>query len=562
MSITQFPKRFGKYILLDRLNSGGMAEVYRAKIIGEASFQRLVAIKVMLPQLVEDEQFISMFIDEAKLASRLAHPNIVQICELGRIRGQLYIAMDLVVGHDLRRVIKRVSKRGEQLPLKVAAYVVARAAEGLDFAHRQTTPDGRALGLVHRDVSPQNILISYDGDVKVVDFGIAKAEERATKTSAGVLKGKLSYMSPEQATGRSIDRRADIFSLGTVLYEAIAGKKLFEGESDLSILDKVRRVDIAPMQQLLPSVPTAVHDILRRALALDPAERFDSASDMAEAIEPLLIDDRSIFGAKQVGMWMHALYADELQSVAEQMKRYLAVTEEDLGESTTPRKRVLSGEVFASEIAEPPVAPDDEWLNGKTIEVSAAESDVAAQRVERSQPRIAPEPEHSEPRRGPARAMNERWLMFASVLVAAFVGGAVALFLVRSPVDSSDARSPVLVPSPVPPLADPEPATTAPTAPSSEMAIPSGDVEDEQNQTGRKLGYLTVRAVGVATAKIVVDGEELGYSPLVGHRVPLGKHTIEVVEVASQGEARKKSRQVIVRLRHTKRAPLRIVVRM
>ncbi|RYF08106.1 MAG: serine/threonine protein kinase, partial [Deltaproteobacteria bacterium] len=203
-------------MLLDRINAGGMAEVFRAKMTGAEQFERYLAIKCMLPQLLADEHFIGMFIDEAKLASQLSHANIVQIYELGRQHERLYIAMELVQGRDLRHVIRLARARGLALPQGFAAYVISRAAAGLDFAHRKQGVDGRPLQLVHRDVSPQNILVSYDGEVKVVDFGIAKAEARATETQAGVLKGKFAYMSPEQVRGDDIDRRADIFALGSV----------------------------------------------------------------------------------------------------------------------------------------------------------------------------------------------------------------------------------------------------------------------------------------------------------------------------------------------------------
>ncbi len=600
MSMTQFPKRFGKYILLDRLSSGGMAEVYRAKLTGEASFQRLVAIKVMLPQLVEDEQFITMFIDEAKLAAQLSHPNIVQILELGRIGGQLYIAMDLVIGHDLRRVVKRAQKLGRVIPIKLAAYVIARAAEGLDFAHRQRTPDGREVGLVHRDVSPQNLLLSYDGDVKVVDFGIAKAEERATKTRAGVLKGKFAYMAPEQALGRPVDRRADIFGLGAVFYEIVAGKKLFDGESDLSILDKVRRVDMLPIEELLPTALPAVHDVLRRALAHDPANRFDSASDMAEALASLLIEDRTIFGTKQAGEWMRDLYADELNTLAEQMQRYLAINEEDLVETTTQRKRVPSEQVFESAFSAakaPPTAPaaqapaPSEWLEGKTVEVSSADVDEASARLERSQPQIQPEPSdararvRSTPGRAPIRSTRSSpWVLLLAVLTAAAVGGLVTLFVVRpsapprDPVASPDVSvvpqswpvtpTPVTPPSAasIPPPSAPMPSPSAPPESTAEPSAAPRDDEDaaaeEANQQRRRIGYVTVRVLGVATAKVLIDGEEVGYAPVFARRLRLGKHTVAVVEVSAAGVGRSKNQEIVVKLKHTRRVPLKVVLKL
>ena len=182
-----FPRRFGRYILLDKVNTGGMAEVYRAKVSGTDNFQRIVAIKCMLPSLMEDKEFGTMFVDEARLAAQLNHGNIVQIYELGRHEEQLYIAMELVNGHDLRATTKRARKLGKRLGVGFVAYIVSKAAEALDYAHNKLSLEGTPLLLVHRDVSPQNILVSYDGEVKVVDFGIAKAAHRATETRAGTL---------------------------------------------------------------------------------------------------------------------------------------------------------------------------------------------------------------------------------------------------------------------------------------------------------------------------------------------------------------------------------------
>ncbi len=348
MSDTRFPRRFGRYILLDRINSGGMAEVFRAKVMGLERFERLVAIKCMLPALAEDAQFTTMFIDEAKLAAQLNHPNVVQIYELGRHEEQLYIAMELVAGRDLRHVIKTASRQKKKLSVAFAAYAIAKAAEGLDFAHRKAGMDGTPLNLVHRDVSPQNILVSYEGDIKVVDFGIAKAEERATATQAGVLKGKFAYMAPEQAMGGAVDRRADIFALGVTLYEVLSGGKLFQGESDLSILDKVRKAELPNLKAIVPEAPDELQDVLNKALARNPDERFSWGSELAEALEPFLIDERTIFGAKRAGTILADLYAEEIQTWAEKQKGYAKVTVEDVEASAASRVAQAKTQVFES----------------------------------------------------------------------------------------------------------------------------------------------------------------------------------------------------------------------
>ena len=328
MSFSDLPARFGKYILLDRLAAGGMAEVFRAKVTGVEGFERLVAIKCMLPGMAADEHFTGMFVDEARLAAQVGHPNVVQIYELGREGERLYIAMELIAGRDLRHILKTAEAKGIRLPPQFAAYVVSKTAEGLDFAHRKIGTDGKPLGLVHRDVSPQNILVSYDGEVKVVDFGIAKAstEARGTQTQVGILKGKFAYMAPEQVTGHSLDRRADIFALGSVLYELLSGQRLFRGESDLTVLERVREAALPDFSVDLPPTAQRIVPVLQRALALSVEDRFEWAAEMAEALEPMLIEEQSIFGAKRASTLMRTLFAEEVAQLSDDLKRFAELT--------------------------------------------------------------------------------------------------------------------------------------------------------------------------------------------------------------------------------------------
>ncbi len=240
------PIPFGKYWLLERINVGGMAEVFMAKTFGVEGFERLVAVKRILPNIAEDTEFIQMFVDEAKIAVQLTHANIVQVFDLGKVADSYYIAMEFVHGRDLRALFDRCRHEGEPMSVAQACFIVMKVCEGLDYAHNKRDAQGTELHLVHRDVSPQNILVSYDGELKLVDFGIAKAAGKASKTQAGILKGKFGYMSPEQVRGLPIDRRSDIFSLGIILYELLTGERLFVGESDFSTLEKVRNVEILP----------------------------------------------------------------------------------------------------------------------------------------------------------------------------------------------------------------------------------------------------------------------------------------------------------------------------
>src|SRR5438132_347275 len=240
------PIQFGQYLLLERLAVGGMAEVFVAKAFGVEGFERLLAIKKILPTMGEDAEFVSMFVDEARIAVQLSHANIVQVLELGKHDERLFIAMEYVSGRDLRQLLDRYRRRGEPLPIPQACAIAARVCEALDYAHRKRDASENPLGIVHRDVSPQNVLVSFDGAVKLIDFGIAKAERRLQETQSGILKGKFSYMSPEQVRGGPVDHRSDVFAAGVLLWELICGRKLFTGDSDLAVLEKVRKGEVPP----------------------------------------------------------------------------------------------------------------------------------------------------------------------------------------------------------------------------------------------------------------------------------------------------------------------------
>ncbi|HEX9100894.1 MAG TPA: serine/threonine-protein kinase, partial [Polyangia bacterium] len=250
------PIPFGKYVLLERISVGGMAEVFKAKSFGVEGFEKILAIKRILPSMAEDADFIEMFIDEAKICGQLNHANICQIFELGRVDDSHFIAMEYVWGKDVLQIQNRFRKLRQTMKPEMAAFIAAKLCEGLDYAHKKKDAAGRPLGIIHRDISPQNILISYDGELKIIDFGIAKAASRSSKTQAGVLKGKFGYMSPEQVGGQAVlDHRSDIFAIGTILYELITADRLFVAESDFATLEKVRNVDVQRPSVAVPGCP-------------------------------------------------------------------------------------------------------------------------------------------------------------------------------------------------------------------------------------------------------------------------------------------------------------------
>jgi TonB family protein len=318
------PDRFGQYEILERIAAGGMAELYRARRSGVEGFQKIVAIKKILPHLADNEAFIGMFADEAKLAAQLNHPNIVHIYDLGKIEGGGYfIAMEHVEGRDLRAILESARELGMSLPVPLAVYIASKVASALDYAHRRRDGEGRDLHIVHRDVSPQNILISYEGDIKLCDFGIAKAVSKVSRTESGALKGKIQYMSPEQAWGKPIDRRSDLFSLGAVLYELLTEQKLFRGDSDLTVLEKVRAAVAVAPSAANPEVPKPLDAVVLRALAREPVDRYANASDLLRDLEQVLYSYTPAPGSADLAIFLHRLQAEE-GAVAEAKAREAA----------------------------------------------------------------------------------------------------------------------------------------------------------------------------------------------------------------------------------------------
>jgi serine/threonine-protein kinase len=271
--------------VLFRIAAGGMAEVFAARMVGEGGFEKPVAVKRMLPTLAEDERFVQMFLDEGRLAAHIASPHVVQTLDLGRAEDDsLYLVMELVVGVSLSALIRAVLKNRLPFPAPVAVDILAQAAEGLHDAHEARTMYGQPLQIVHRDVSPQNILVDVTGRVRITDFGVARALERATHTQSGEVKGKIGYFAPEQVRGGAIDRRTDVFALGIVAWETLAGKRLFSGDNPAQTLDMVMNMPVPRLDALRPDVSKELADAVERALVRDPAGRTASAGDFADEL--------------------------------------------------------------------------------------------------------------------------------------------------------------------------------------------------------------------------------------------------------------------------------------
>jgi serine/threonine-protein kinase len=290
----------GKYRLIAELGHGGMAEVYLAVVRGPAGFNKLVVIKQIRPQLAEDPEFLGMFLDEARLAARLSHNNVVQTNEVGQEGERYFIAMEYLEGQPLNRIVHRLQKTGG-LPLAQHVKLICDTLSGLHHAHELADYDGTPLGVVHRDVTPHNVFVTYDGQVKVVDFGIAKALNSSSETRSGVLKGKVAYMAPEQARGERVDRRADIFSVGVMLWEAATGKRLWKGVPDITILQRLLSGEIPSPRTVKPETSEKLEAIIMKALAHQRDERYATAADLQTALETFLDESGERVHSRDIG---------------------------------------------------------------------------------------------------------------------------------------------------------------------------------------------------------------------------------------------------------------------
>ena len=314
--------RFGKYTLLNRIAVGGMAEVFLARQEGLEGFEKTICIKRIRPHLSSQPNFVQMFLNEAKLAAQLNHPNIVQIYDLGRVNDSYFIAMEYISGRDMSRIIPKAEKAGISFPMIYALRIASNVCEGLYFAHTKGDAYGNPLNIVHRDITPENILVSFSGTVKIVDFGIAKANTQLEQTRAGEIKGKLSYMSPEQCMGHQLDARSDIFSFGSVIYEWITGYKLFTGENEMAILKSIIDGKIYPPSYFKEDVPVAVERILMKALDKDKTKRYQSAWDMQFDIDTYLASSEFTPSNIHLANFLKQIFGDEIEREKELLVKH------------------------------------------------------------------------------------------------------------------------------------------------------------------------------------------------------------------------------------------------
>lgn len=339
------------YALLERISVGGMAEVYRARSFSSPDAPGFYAIKRILPNLAEDDDFITMFVDEARLAIELNHPNICQMYELGQIHGSYYIAMEFIAGRDLLAIQKHLRSQRRVMAPAQAAFIIQQVCEGLDYAHRKTNSAGEQLKIVHRDISPQNVLVSYDGVVKVIDFGIARAATKTQTTQVGVLKGKFGYMSPEQVDSKDLDQRSDVFAVGTLFWELLTARRLFHAENDYEILERVRAARVAPPSSRNPAVPPELDRIVLKALTRDRDDRYSWASEMAADLRAWLATVRPPYTEATLSSWMLGAFREMKESEAHKKVEFARFrTPEDV--RAYNRELSLSGAFKDSEVVD------------------------------------------------------------------------------------------------------------------------------------------------------------------------------------------------------------------
>jgi serine/threonine-protein kinase len=323
--------RHGRYTILGKLADGGMAEIFLATQHGAEGFEKHVVLKRILTQFSADPQFSNMFIDEAHISMSLQHSNIVQVLDLGVAGSRYFLVMELVDGWDLERILKRAHEAGMVFPPALSLYVVTVVCRALAYAHAKTRA-GRPLGIVHRDISPNNVLISEQGEIKLADFGIAKAQRKREQTAAGVIKGKVAYMSPEQATGAGIDKRSDIFAVGSLLYRMVTNALPFEAPSDLEQLLRVQKADLTPIDKAKPGVSAAVSDIILRAMRLNPSERYQTADEMLADVERVLRTEFQSAGQTELKLWLEQLARrDGESSIGKRRLDTSGIVKDDVG---------------------------------------------------------------------------------------------------------------------------------------------------------------------------------------------------------------------------------------
>jgi serine/threonine-protein kinase len=494
---SSLPTVLGRYEVVGHLATGGMAEILLGRLVGPSGFERPVVLKRILPHLARTRSFVDMFLDEARIVARIRHPNVVAVHELGREGEELYLVMEYVEGESLGGLMRRMWMRDEELGYQLAAHVVAEACAGLHAAHELEDDSGRKQHLVHRDVSPHNLMVTYSGQVKVLDFGIAKAADRITRTEAGQVKGKFEYMSPEQCRGRPLDRRSDVFALGVVLYELTTSRRLFKRSHELAALKAICEQPVVPPSRVAAGYPPELERICMRALSRRREDRYATATDMRrDLLAALRTFEGSAMQEEALADLMRALFADRIEDKQDMLRRFragAALTSVPVAEP--------------DETVEIPVFFDD---HGSIV----GDAHTDAEREAEPEP-DAPSPATTATSATTSRSLRARTPLLAGVLLSAGAA-ALAAAWVFADKPSGDV---VVMPAPSAAAPSPHPAVEpsgAPEAPTTTAPTPSSDavvIRIETNPPG---------------ARVILGGSDRGATPLE-LSLPRGAEPLEAV---------------------------------
>ncbi|HXU71934.1 MAG TPA: protein kinase [Polyangia bacterium] len=503
------PVSFGKYELVSRLAAGGMAEIFLARTKSIQGFEKYLVIKRILQHRTQDPEFVRMFLDEARVAATLDHPNIVQIYDVGHVDNEYFIAMEYLRGHNLIEIVRAGAKLGyAKPPLEHVVSILTQCCAGLHYAHEKRDFEGRSLEIVHRDVTPQNVVVSFDGSVKVVDFGIAKAATREVETLAGTLKGKIGYMSPEQCKGANVDRRSDIFAIGIILFELTTGKRLYHERSDFDTLKKIIEGPVPSPRDLLPFYPAFLNAIVVRCLQKNADDRYQTARDLHADLDAFGRDNQLVTGTVPLSQYMERIYADEL---------------------ATHKSADAAAMATAAQVT-----------------MTGSSSSYLGEASRRT----------SSPKPTPLAAARKQHVMrlglqaVMAVLLVVLGGGVVVFWQTKRNTDVPRPTAVAAVPAAQPAAAATgaavAPKATAPTGLPVAAAVPSAAAPvpalsaPAHPRPAAKPGDAHITVASEPRCELLVDGVPYGATPLIDLAVPAGKHVIVLLNSAASVRETKK----------------------
>jgi tRNA A-37 threonylcarbamoyl transferase component Bud32 len=513
--------------VIKRLAAGGMAEILLARASGLPGFQKMVVVKRILPELATKSDFVEMFLDEARIAATLQHPNVVQMYDVGVVDRNYFIAMEYLHGEDVRSIMKALTRRDERLPLEHALSILIGVSSGLHYAHDKVGFDGKPLNIVHRDVTPQNIIVTYDGAVKLLDFGIAKASNRVGETRFGTLKGKVPYMSPEQCRGEPLDRRSDIFSLGIMLYELTLGKRLFRGGSDFEILKKIVEGTITPPRFIDPNYDPALERIVLRALEKDKEKRYQTARELQLDLEALVREGRLHVSSIALQGFMERVFGHKIEAWREAQAQGKSLGEHLLAAEA---ENVLDDEDL-EEIDPAEAEQAAQWAKERDAMRRRLEEEAVGMEVPTpaSNPSLPPQVGAASLDALRAPRSKAPWLIAGALLTAVAVG---AVWKLRPhPVAApTPPPAPVVVAAPVP-VAAPAPEPATPPVPTP---LPVGIVKVSTTPPGATLYLDGKKLEGTSPLtldQIEAEREHVLLVQLEGYKDELQRFTVKTADV-------------------------------